>query len=66
MGSKNLKAIAVRGTGSVNVPNMLRVYNTTQRLNELVATNPAVKGLSEYGTPRNVLSMNAGGHPAHP
>ncbi len=61
MGSKNLKAIAVRGTGSVNVPNMLRVYNTTQRLNELVATNPAVKGLSEYGTPRNVLSMNAGG-----
>ena len=25
------------------------------------ATNPAVKGLSEYGTPRNVLSMNAAG-----
>jgi aldehyde:ferredoxin oxidoreductase len=61
MGSKNLKAIAVRGTGSVSVPNMLRVYNTTVRLNELVATNPAVKGLSDYGTPRNVLSMNAAG-----
>ena len=61
MGSKNLKAIAVRGTGSVKVPNMLRVYNTTQKLNDLVATNPAVKGLSEYGTPRNVLSMNAAG-----
>jgi aldehyde:ferredoxin oxidoreductase len=61
MGSKNLKAIAVRGTGSVSVPNMLRVYNTTLRLNQVVATNPAVKGLSEYGTPRNVLSMNAAG-----
>jgi aldehyde:ferredoxin oxidoreductase len=61
MGSKNLKAIAVRGTGSVRVPNMLRVYNTTVRLNELVATNPAVKGLSDYGTPRNVASMNAAG-----
>jgi aldehyde:ferredoxin oxidoreductase len=61
MGSKNLKAIAVRGTGSVSVPNMLRVYNTTVRLNEVVATNPAVKGLSDYGTPRNVLSMNAAG-----
>ncbi len=61
MGSKNLKAIAVRGTGGVKVPNMLRVYNTTIRLNELVATIPAVQGLSEYGTPRNVAAMNEGG-----
>jgi aldehyde:ferredoxin oxidoreductase len=61
MGSKNLKAIAVRGTGSVSVPNVLRVYNTALRLNELFATNPAVKGLSDYGTPRNVASMNAAG-----
>jgi aldehyde:ferredoxin oxidoreductase len=61
MGSKNLKAIAVRGTGSVQVPNLLRVYNTALRLNELVAGNPAVKGLSEYGTPRNVAGMNAAG-----
>jgi len=61
MGSKNLKAIVVRGTGSVHVPNVLRIYNTTRRLNELVVTNPAVKGLSDYGTPRNVASMNAAG-----
>jgi aldehyde:ferredoxin oxidoreductase len=61
MGSKNLKAVAVRGTGSVHVPNMLRVFNTMQRLNGVVATNPGIKGLSEYGTPRNVLSMNAAG-----
>ena len=52
MGSKNLKAIAVRGTGRVTVPNILRVYNTALRINELVATTPAVKGLSDYGTPQ--------------
>lgn len=61
MGSKNLKAIAVRGTGSVTVPNMLRVYNTALRLNELIASNPAVQGLSGYGTPRNVAAMNEAG-----
>jgi len=61
MGSKNLKAIAVRGTGSVTVPNILRVYNTALRINELVATMPAVKGLSAYGTPRNVAAMNEAG-----
>jgi aldehyde:ferredoxin oxidoreductase len=61
MGSKNLKAVAVRGTGSVTVPNLLAVYNTALRIDELVATNPAVKGLSGYGTPRNVASMNAAG-----
>ena len=61
VGSKNLKAVAVRGTGSVTVPNMLRVYNTAMRLNELITTNPAVKGLSDYGTPRNVAAMNEAG-----
>jgi aldehyde:ferredoxin oxidoreductase len=61
MGSKNLKAIAVRGTGSVSVPDVQKVQALTLKLNEVVATNPAVKGLSDYGTPRNVLSMNAAG-----
>ena len=61
MGSKNLKAIAVRGTGGVTVPNMFGVYNKAQRLNDLIATNPAVQGLSGYGTPRNVASMNEAG-----
>ncbi len=61
MGSKNLKAIAVRGTGGVSVPNMLRVFNTARRLTELLDSNPAVKGLSDYGTPRNVAGMNEAG-----
>lgn len=61
MGSKNLKAIAVRGTGRVTVPNVLKLYNTAIRLNQLFATSPAVQGLSGYGTPRNVAAMNEGG-----
>jgi len=61
MGSKNLKAVVARGTGSVTVPNMLKVYNTAVRLDELFLTSPAVQGLSQYGTPRNVAAMNAGG-----
>ena len=61
MGSKNLKAIAVRGTGKVTVPNVLKLYNTAIRLNQLFATSPAVQGLSGYGTPRNVAAMNEGG-----
>ena len=61
MGSKNLKAIAVRGTGNVTVPNMLQVYNTSVRINEIFATNPGLQGLSGYGTPRNVAAMNEGG-----
>ncbi len=61
MGSKKLKAIAIRGTGGVNVPNILRLHNTAIRLNELIATTPAVQGLSEYGTPRNVAAMNEAG-----
>jgi aldehyde:ferredoxin oxidoreductase len=61
MGSKNLKAIAVRGTGSVKVPNLLRVYNTSIRLNELIAGNAAIQGLSDFGTPRGVAGLNAAG-----
>ena len=61
MGSKKLKAIVIRGTGGVTVPNVLKVYNTAIKLNELIATTPAVQGLSEYGTPRNVAAMNEGG-----
>ena len=61
MGSKKLKAIAIRGTGGVTVPNILRIHNTAIKLNELIATTPAVQGLSEYGTPRNVAAMNEAG-----
>ncbi|HZK66664.1 MAG TPA: aldehyde ferredoxin oxidoreductase N-terminal domain-containing protein, partial [Chloroflexota bacterium] len=61
MGSKKLKAVAVRGSGGVTVANMLQVVNTSNRLNELLVANPGVKGLMEYGTARNTGPMNAAG-----
>ncbi len=61
MGSKKLKAIVVRGTGGVSVPNMLRVYNTSKKLNDIMATSPACRGLLEYGTARNGGALNAMG-----
>lgn len=61
MGSKGVKAIAVRGTGGVPVPNMLRAYNTSMKLNEVLFANAGVKGLLEYGTARNTGPLNAAG-----
>ncbi|HEX9016062.1 MAG TPA: aldehyde ferredoxin oxidoreductase family protein [Chloroflexota bacterium] len=61
MGSKNVKAVAVRGTGRVNVPNMLRVYNTSIKLMDILAANPGCKGLMDYGTARNTGPLNAAG-----
>jgi aldehyde:ferredoxin oxidoreductase len=61
MGSKMLKAVAVRGTGSVSVPNMLGCYNSSIKLMEILASNPACKGLLEYGTARNTGPLNAAG-----
>ena len=59
MGSKNLKAVAVRGTKSVTVPNMLQLYNTSLKLAEMLEA-PS-KGLLEYGTARNTGPLNAAG-----
>ena len=59
MGSKNLKAVAVRGTKSVTVPNMLQLYNTSLKLADMLEA-PS-KGLLEYGTARNTGPLNAAG-----
>lgn len=51
MGSKNLKAIAVRGTGNVNVAepeNFTKLVNVTL---EKIYADPAYPSLSHYGTP---------------
>jgi len=61
MGSKHLKAIAVRGTGSVTVPDKQKVLEVASRLSNLMKTTPGVQGLSQFGTPRNVLAMNEAG-----
>ncbi len=61
MGSKRLKAVAVRGTGSIAVPDNQKILEVAQRLVKLLKTTPAVQGLSGFGTPRNVLAMNEAG-----
>lgn len=61
MGSKNLKAILVRGTGEVQVHNKERL----QEINRLVIKNmkelPATKPFSEYGTGNSTPSSALSG-----
>ena len=50
MGSKNLKAIAVRGTVGVAVDNPDAFMKAVKRTNEVLASNPGREELTELGT----------------
>ena len=50
MGSKNLKAIAVRGTGTVSVANPEMVTELNKKLVAGMKENPFAQGFGEYGT----------------
>jgi aldehyde:ferredoxin oxidoreductase len=50
MGSKNLKAIAVRGTGNVVVADLARFKNLLVEAYEAIKSNPAYPGRVKYGT----------------
>ena len=50
MGSKNLKAIAVRGHGKVNVADQKTVTRLARRAAGTLADYPDMKGLQDYGT----------------
>jgi len=50
MGSKNLKAVAVRGTGSVEVAQPDRFMEAVDRNLESIKESPRLKPLFEYGT----------------
>ena len=58
MGSKNLKAIAVRGSGAVSVADNDAVYETCRDL-IVEAQGPATGKYREPGTIGNVLTLNA-------
>lgn len=58
MGSKNLKAIAVRGTKSVEVADFEGFEKLAQELNE-GAKGPATEKYRTLGTPLNILVHNA-------
>ncbi|MBI2831246.1 MAG: aldehyde ferredoxin oxidoreductase family protein [Chloroflexi bacterium] len=51
MGSKNLKAVAVRGTGGVRVPDPAAFSALARNLRQAVMQEPRYSSLSTYGTP---------------
>ena len=52
MGSKNLKAIAVKGTGSVDIYDRADYTMQKKAINRLLIASPTIsKGLSVFGTP---------------
>jgi aldehyde:ferredoxin oxidoreductase len=57
MGSKNLKAVAVKGTGDVGISDVQAFKEFSRRLYEL-AMGPATEKYRVYGTPANVLYLN--------
>src|SRR5512139_39663 len=58
MGSKNLKAVAVRGTHDVNVAHMAGLKEFVKMIHERMK-GPATKKYKTLGTPENVLVLNS-------
>lgn len=58
MGSKNLKAVAVRGTHDVNVSDMEAFKEFVKMIHERMK-GPATKKYKTLGTPENVLVLNS-------
>ncbi len=57
MGSKNLKAIAVRGTRGVTVDDPDRFMQVVKEVNELLVNDAGRKGLTTHGTNAMMSSM---------
>ncbi len=51
MGSKNLKAIAVRGTGTVEVADFEKFMELAEEAHERIDKNPQAREMTKYGTP---------------
>jgi len=58
MGSKNLKAVAVRGTNDVNVGNLEEFTEFIRMIHERMK-GPATRKYRTLGTPENVLVLNS-------
>ena len=64
MGSKNLKAIAVRGTGGVPVANPEAFMKSVWDMREVMQDNDGRKGLGELGTAATIdMTQSFGGLP---
>ena len=62
MGSKNLKAIAVRGTGDIEVADPDKFYDVVKEIHEKIKNNPVTgQSLPKYGTAVLVNVINQHG-----
>lgn len=58
MGSKNLKAVAVRGTKPVNIANPTEFYKVCERLYKKMKDDIMVQGLNQFGSMLLVMPAN--------
>jgi len=64
MGSKNLRAVAVRGRQKVELADSRAVNSLARRLRDILKTHRAAVGMSQYGTAGGLVALNtAGGLP---
>ena len=61
MGSKNLKGIAVRGTGDISFADTAGVMALSEELTAAIRGNPALMSRREYGTAVLVKTINENG-----
>lgn len=61
MGSKNLKAIAVRGTKKINIKDPGKVTALVKWFNQNYMENADVSGLNRIGTSQYILALNTSG-----
>lgn len=61
MGSKNLKAIAVRAGGKLPLHDSGKVAEITRWVAQEMKNHPLAWGLHDQGTPAGVVTVNAGG-----
>ena len=61
MGSKNLRAIAVRGAERLTLANPEKVREIGKKVVELIKESPLAQNFKKYGTPFFVLPLNTSG-----
>lgn len=61
MGSKNLKAVAVRGTGSITSDDPVSMMNKVNKMFDKIASSRVAQARMQYGTPMTMnITANAG------
>ncbi|MDP2792399.1 MAG: aldehyde ferredoxin oxidoreductase family protein [Rectinemataceae bacterium] len=61
LGSKKVKAIAVRGTRDIPIHNLAELKASVEAARSVIFSNPWVPGQRKFGTVRNVGVVNANG-----